>query len=217
MSIGYVGSASAGFTANTTFSVTYSPTAGNTVIVFLGGNGAFNPTVKDSSNVTLTAGLTETQTVIVHSAYYTAGSGVTSFTATWTGTARAGNIVVIEYSGVNTVNATLSGNVGSGVSNNHPTLTCTTLNNNAWLVAGFGVSATTSWTAATGNLRIGVIGSETAGRIGVVDNTSSVAGSVTCAATTAGTSTWAGVVYELDSVSGGGAVIRELNLLGVGV
>jgi hypothetical protein len=86
----------------TTLSVTYSPTAGNLVIVGLFFSATVSSlVVKDSLGNTLSAGPNEVNSYL----FYETGlaSGITGFTATWTGSAQVG-MAVEEYSGATSVN-----------------------------------------------------------------------------------------------------------------
>lgn len=198
MAIAFVGGATNGSsTAVTTLSVTYSPAAGNTVIVSISTGGAPGAgSCSDSNSASLTQGpsIANTDTVVMF--YYTAGSGVTSLTANWT-TARIANISVVEYSGVGSVNAALAGNTASGTSA-APSITVTTQDNNDWVVASF-VTVLQTMTTTTGTQREQVaIGGNP--RLTTADNTVATAGSVTIAGTIT-SAAWAVALIELRTVS----------------
>lgn len=177
--------------------VTYSPTVGNTVVVFVGVSG--NPgsmVVTDSKSATLSAGASINNGTgqYLYCFYYTATSGVTSFTASWTeGLYWA--FTVVEYSGVTSINAGLSGNTNTGNSA-LPSITNTTQDANDWLVVGLAnVSlASNDITITTGNQRNSDAASEV--YLAVGDNTAATAGSVTVAGSQA-SAAWTAVSIEL--------------------
>jgi hypothetical protein len=200
VNVNFVNYASKGGSTVSSISPTYSPTNGNYIFVFLGiKNPGGTVTCVDSSSNSLTAGPTTTLTnAYGYSFYYQVPStGITGFTVNWSGGTSDGWANVIEYSGVASVNASLSGNTNSATGTN-PNITCTTLVNKSWLVVGFVDSSTTSWTSPTGNLRIGNTTSPSSGRSAVMDNTSATAGSVTCSITKSLNATWVAMAFELD-------------------
>lgn len=207
-------------TTGKTIAVTYAPVNGNTVVAFLSTTGTTpSVTLVDSGSNALTAGPTFVQGAndLIQAFTYVAGSGVTGFTATWITTNRTGSLLILEYSGVSSVNGSLTGNTAGASASLSLTITCTTLVANAWLVAGFCTTNTASWTAGTGNLRSTLISGTNNARSTAVDNTSASAGSVTCSCTASlSSATWSGIAIELDPVITG-TVLRELNLLGIGV
>lgn len=191
MAIAFVSGAKNSAASAATNTVTYAPTAGHAVIVFLNVAGAITAiTVKDNLGNTLTAGPTVTNTTQIASFYYFAPSGVTSFVATWT-TSRTSSLVAAEYSGAAFINASLSGNTATG-SSTAPTITVTTNDSNNFVVAGLGDAALT-FTATTGTSREQVT---TTPRMLALDNTVASAGSVTCAASSS-TTAWTAVAIEL--------------------
>lgn len=108
MAITPVGGAVASSTSSvSTLAVTYAPTAGNIVLAGIGTNKTGASTtgmsIKDSSNNALTAGPTSSPTtgIVGYLFYYTAASGITSFTASWTGAISSGGVTLFveEYSG----------------------------------------------------------------------------------------------------------------------
>jgi hypothetical protein len=164
------------------------------------------PTFTDNLSNTLTLGPTIAGTPI-YSAYYTLPSGVTSITATWTLTKQCG-MAVVEYSGVNNVNPSLSGNTASGTSA-APSISLTTEDSNDVIVAGFHTA--NAFTIGTGTLRASTI---TSIKTYVADNTSASPGSVTVAGTqTSGTFT--AVALELRTSTGIGGT-NQLMMLGCG-
>jgi len=184
-----------------TISVTYSPTQGNTVVVLLSINaGATGITVVDSNSAGLTLGPSQVAGTVEQAYYYTAGSGVTSFTASWT-TAAQCNMVVLEYSGVGSVNAGLTGNVTTG-SSATASGTVTTQDNNDWITGA--IVSVNPVTVTAGNLRkSAVVGNlKTYG----VDNTVATAGSVSLTGTLTSAG-WIVLIIELrvpGSTGGGG-------------
>jgi len=215
MAVAYVGSAANGVTS-TSNTVTYTPVAGNTIVAYLGittSASAFSSLADNNSNA-LSVGPTVTNgTRLIKSYYGTAITGATSYTISWTGSVAAW-LNILEYSGVSSVNTSLTGNTNTGNST-APTITCTTLVNNSWLAVGFTDTTSTTWTATTGNLRIKNTTAPSNCRSAGMDNTVVTAGSVTCTAGFGITPTvWAAVALELNPSA---TQLRELMLLGVGI
>lgn len=217
MAIAFVGGTSGnnavGALSNT---VTYAATSGNIVCVFPnfpGTPGAM--TVKDNLGTALTAGPTATNTSVITSFYYTAGSGVTSFVTSWT-TTRAFAIGVGEYSGVtNGVNAGLAGNSVIGTSTS-VAISVTTQENNDWIVAGFGTAAQTL-TITQGTEREQVITS--IDRVTLADNTAATAGVVTVSGTILASTVWTALALELRVTGGATATaitVNQLMMVGCG-
>lgn len=205
MAISYVGGTSSSFTTAGTGSVSYSPTSGNAVIVFLTVSNASGTgfACKDSNNTALTlvsaTPLTYSSKYLV-AFYYFAGSGVTSFSANWSSANGSGNIVVVEYSGVSAFNASLSGNTATGTSS-APTITVTTEDANDYVVALIGDSTSSITSASTGTWRLNATSNATY-RAAVIDNTAASAGSVTCTSgQTVGAAGWGVVAIELRSTA----------------
>lgn len=199
MAITFVNGTKNNATTNTTITGTYTPTAGNTVIVFLSViSSATNVTCKDNNNHFLTAGPTATNGTTHLFSFYMLGSnsGATSFICNWTTTGIC-SITVEEYSGVSLINAGLAGNSTTGTSA-IASITVTTEDNNDWIVCGL-VDAGNTLTASTGNSRQQVIAGTSARQI-LMDNTVVTAGSVTCSATLT-SSAWAAVAIELRTLT----------------
>lgn len=194
-SVGFVTVASSGVVAAlTSATVTLSPTPGDTIVAVLGtAVTASAVSVADNNGNPLTAGPTNTNQFTF---YGTAVTGATSYTASWTGTSTVW-FDVAEYSGVGSVNASLTGNTTSGTSTS-ASMSCTTLIDNSWLIVLFKDSTTTSWTATSGNKRIGNTAAPSGRRCAIMDNTSATAGSLTCASTLSASLLFAGVCLELD-------------------
>jgi len=199
--INFVGGGKNGGISGTATSqaITYSPTAGNTICFFLSttGSGVSSITVKDQNSNALTAGPTANKTngttiTYIYSFYGIAVTGATSYTASWT-TGTSPSTVLEEYSGVGSVNASLSGNTAIGTTS-PATITVTTDTNNAWVAAGISAPAG-SITLTSGNSRQ----SETTGyALTLADNTVVTAGSINIAATvTGGAIAWAIALLEL--------------------
>jgi len=179
----------------TTITVTYSPTAGNTLVIFLETAPVSGGSCADNNSNALTVGPTISATEYQSSYYGTAITGATSYTCTWTTSTEAG-IVLGEYSGVSSVNASLSGNTNSGNSAT-ASVTVTTQDANDWIACGLGDSSD-MLTGSVGTQREQVAASTK--KITLVDNTSSSAGSLTCAATLTSTG-WVGIALELRTTS----------------
>jgi hypothetical protein len=200
--VGFVTTASSGVATNTTVTLTYSPTAGNTSIFCLSHNGATTAdTCTDNLSNTLTAGTkssnsqTDQQFYYGPSFNYQAPSGVTSITCTWT-TGRASWLVVAEYSKVGFINPSLSPNTNSGNST-VPGITTSNLVSSSWVVACFADTATTSWSQNSGNKRFAAT-SGAGGKGAIFDNTSTVVGLLTSSGTISATANWAATALELD-------------------
>jgi hypothetical protein len=213
MAINYIsGAVNSASTSVNTISVTYSPTAGNTLVVFVGINVSnAGLTVVDNLSNSLTAGPTLTLGTSISSSchYYTVPSGVTSITASWT-TNRECGIVVLEYSGVVAVNASLSGNAVDGTSAS-PSITVTSQDANDYIVAGFVCSQV--FTMSTGTQRQHVA-SGTHNYCG--DNTSSTAGSITLGGSQT-SANWIALAIELRaSIGTPGVSSNQLMMMGCG-
>jgi len=154
-----VGGATASETGGaTTLSATYSPTAGNCAVVFLhAGNTTGTVTCKDSKGNSLTAGPVIDNMASFYQ--YPIPSGVTGYTATWS-TSRQACILVEEYSGVTSVDATLSGNTATGTSataaitvtpdESTDTVVCCLVNDNSEAMTGSIGNTRQNVTATTG-------------------------------------------------------------------
>lgn len=171
----------------TTLSVTYSPTNGNTVVLFVNTGGAVTAlTVQDSGSHALSAGPVQGNLACF---YYTAGAGVTSFTASWTTSQQVG-IALEEYSGAS-VNTSFSSNHASGFSASD-TISIPIVVANNWIVSA--LASANTITGTVGNQRQQITASTA--RITIVDNTSASIGNVTCTGTLTSAS-WAAVGLEL--------------------
>jgi hypothetical protein len=160
----------------TTITASYVPTAGNAVVVFVRTSAAVTAlTVKDSSANPLVAGPVSNN---LASFYYSAFTGITGFTATWTTGAQA-SITVAEYGNVNAVIA-LAGshsNASSAIASQSITTTAT----NSWIVCGLTDNSSNAFTATVGNQR------QTSGATGTtrlisMDNTVTSPSAVACTA-----------------------------------
>jgi hypothetical protein len=206
MAISYIGGGNNGSsTAVTTISVTYSPVVGNTLCVFLAlGSSSAGLSIVDNLANSLTTGPTLSA---LYGVYYTVPSGVTTLTASWT-TAKQCGMVLMEYSGVSSVNASLTGNTATATSTT-PSISVTTQDANDFVVAGFHTG--TAMTTTSGNQRK----SESVGfYMYGLDNTSATAGSVTLGGTMT-SSAWVAVAIELRA-SASGSNHQNLLLLGCG-
>jgi hypothetical protein len=183
-------------TAVLTLTVTYSPTLGNTIVLFLGANGALTAlTVQDNLGNNLVAGPTANLGAGKALSFYylTVPSGVTGYTATWTTTARVASITIEEYSGVtNGVNVSLVGNTTTG-STSPASLTATIDEANDWLIVGI-LTAGSNVTGTVGNSRQSI----TTGTVRqlLMDNTQPNVVAVTCTGTL-GAVSWACLAIEL--------------------
>ena len=190
-----------------TITATYSPTAVSVITLWLvNAATASGMACADNNSHALTAGPTITNVLILTGFYGTTIAGATSYTCTWT-TSGAASITLEEYSGVSSVNASLSGNTNSGTSGT-ATITATTQDNNDWFVCGL-MASNQTLTVTVGNSRQPVT---TGGlRQVLADNTVATAGSLTCTATLT-SAAWAAAVIEL-RVAAGGTIRRRAEVI----
>lgn len=213
MSISFLGGTHNGQSlSNATITGTYSPTAGNIVIVFVAASTSTTAlSVKDSANNVLTAGPSISNGQFIRSFYYTAASGITSFIGTWTTNSTSG-ICILEYSvtgGTITLNPSLSGNTNSG-SSATASCTMTTQDPNDFIVVG--ITANATLTAGTGTPReANAIGM----RCIAMDNTSASATSLTCSATLSSNS-WAACGIELRLITSAPSGTTQFMMMGTG-
>lgn len=122
--ITYIGSAApvTGSGANTT--ITYSPTAGNTVVIGVGtstNSGAISGCLDNNFNLLLNPTLIVNNTGTLFVVYGTAITGATSYTCYWINSTL--NIITIaEYSGVVSINSSPTNSTGSGASSTPATV-----------------------------------------------------------------------------------------------
>lgn len=207
MAIAAVGGAANQANTNvTTLTVTYSPTAGNTVLLFFNANGAFTAlTVQDNHGNTLTAGPTVNN---VASFYQTnVPAATTSYTATWT-TGRQCSLAVEEYSGAPAVNPV--GNTASGTSTTGTVTLAITASNN-FIVCGAGSPQTMAVSAGT-TLRQQTLVGNTAAPLTLCDNTSASVGNVTCTVTLSPSSLIGMIALEIGG-TGKDRVNQDLTLV----
>lgn len=173
-----------------TLSATYSPTAGNTLVLLLNTSAAITAlTVQDSHGNNLTAGPVQGNLRMFYQ--FGVPATVTGYTASWT-TAVQVSIAVEEYSGVGGVNTNFAANHTSATSASASIVTAIVAANN-WIVAGFGEGAN-SFTTTVGTNRQNTTASSA--RVELQDNTSASIGNVTNTATLP-SSAWTAVSIEL--------------------
>lgn len=163
----------------TTLAATYSPTNGNTMVVFVMTGGAVTGlTVQDSAANLLSAGPVSGNLACFYQLNIPAA--ITSYTANWT-TGQQASICIEEYSGAAAIDLNFSGNVAAATSGT-ASLSIAIPGANDWIVCGAADNASNTLTVATGNSRQKTTTSTT--RLILMDNTSATAGtSVTCSAT----------------------------------
>ena len=223
MAIGFVGGSSNTAASATTVSATYSPTAGNIIIVYVpvgasvtaisvadqNGNALAPGPVVSSSQQPVAAG-----TGFLYGFWGIAQAGATSYTATWT-TSRVSSIVLGEYSGVQAINLALATNSATGTSAT-ATITPTTTDANDWLVCGMANNSTDGFTAIAGsNLRESTSGVTACAAL-VDSGVVAVAGATTVKATIAASVAWGAFAIQLRPFAGGApatAVPEGLNSL----
>jgi len=186
-----------------TLTVTYSPTAGNTVLLWFNVGGAVTGlTVQDNHGNLLTAGPTLGN---LASFYQTNVPAVTtSYTANWT-TAQQCSLVLEEYSGAPNVNAVGATNSGSSAT---ATISLAITAANNFIVAGMGSANTL--TASVGTQRQQTTAGT--GRATLLDNTNATAGtSVTCTCTLT-SAAWNAIALEIGG-AGKPRVDQEVQLV----
>jgi hypothetical protein len=195
MAVSFVNKAVAtnGTTGATSIAVSYSPTAGNYVVVIVSLSATVtSPSVKDQNSNALTVSLFNSGKSII--AYGAAVSGATTYTASWTTSADA-SICIGEYSGVVGVGTTNSA-TGSSTTIS-VSLTSTFLN--SWAVCGMTQgSGTNTFTASVGNLRCQEQGgSATANTCAINDNSGTSIGSSIVNTCTCLSNSWSAFSVEL--------------------
>jgi hypothetical protein len=210
-SVAYVGGATASNsgTAGTSLTVTYSPTAGNQVvlgIMFAAAVTSLSCADQNSNALTL-----NTHENNAYEFYGTAIAGATSFKCQWTTSAKASEAVA-EYSGVVGV-GTNGINSGSSTSSS---ISVTTTKSNSFIVAIFGNGVNATYTATSGNLRQNISGGAgNSNAVAIMDNTAAIAGTSVTDTATVPTGAWNAVgleLYPTQPANGSG----QLLLMGVG-
>lgn len=191
----------------TTITITYTPTAGNTVVLFLQSNGISAVTVQDNHGNALTAGATSILNGGAQSRvfYGTAAATVTGYTASWTTSSGMG-ISIEEYSGVISVSAALTGNTATGSSS--PATISQVVPANSMIVAGFD-TRTSSPTATVGTQR--QISTAANPQHILMDNSTVGAQTLSCACTFTAL-TWSAAALVL--VGGSGTTASVTSLVG---
>lgn len=174
--------------------ITYTPTAGNWVIVIaeLGG-GANTPfTCKDNNNNALTLYNNMGAYLLF---YGQATSGATSYTVNWATNTAYAAVVLLEYSGVGGIGVTAFNNG----SNSTATISITTSGPNSWMIVNFCNNiANTVFTGSLGNLRAQqqtTLGSTPS--ICGMDNTTASSGATLTATATTSNANWLALALEL--------------------
>ena len=197
--IAFVGNATpvAGTSNTTTSSISYTPTNGNKVVILIGHNGSTSSeSCSDNNGLSLTQGPVNSQSVSYAAVYYYTVSGSpTSFTCSWT-TSRTYVFVVLEYSGVSSVNASPTSNMANTSSTICTTSPVSTVAND-FMVGGCTVGSSKAWTNTVGNQR--VTNNSASGSLAAADSTSGgSSGSGVTITQTAGTSAvWTSAYIEL--------------------
>lgn len=197
----------------TTITCTFSPTAGNRTMVFFDSGAAITGatvTCADNNSNALTAGPTQVTGASVNAKEFDAIAitGATSYTCSWTGgTSTAASMTAEDYSGSLGINRALSGNTATGTSGT-ASVSVTTEDANNWVICGIAGIANT-FTVTVGNQRQNQ--STTSQKQVLLDNTSVLAGSVTCTATST-SQAWTAIAIELRTVSGSGSKCAACDL-----
>lgn len=189
MAITPVGGAQNGTASSvTTISATYSPTAGNTVLVFLSTGAVTGVAIKDQLGNALTQIGTVGNTLANIWVFGgIAASGATSYVATWTSALNCA-LLVEEYSGV----ASIGAGVGNSGSTSPATLT-KVVAANSFLVGAIDTRSATPATS-TGTQR--QIRTASSPMSALADNTSAPGGSISVVFT-GSTVSWAAIAVEL--------------------
>jgi len=197
MAIAYVNGAmiDIGGTTAVTLTVTYSPTAGNEIVLDVSFEQAVTAVscADNNGNALLLNGTAGSgaNTDLTFQFYGTAIAGATSYKVSWT-TGATCAICITEYSGVLRIGATNQTNSGNSAA---PSITVVTTGPNSFIAAAMTASAGRSITFTTGHMRQQEIG------LSAVDNTAASSGtSVTCAGTVF-SAPWCAVAIELLSVA----------------
>lgn len=205
MAVAFVGGATSASSssAGTTKTISYSPTAGNTLLVFGAGVGVAISKVSDNIDTT---GATYSKvagpsTNTVEGEIWSSGvggvqAGVTTITVTFASSTR--NAVGCgEYSGVHAFGNVNNSATGSSAS---PGASVTTQDANNFVVCGMSREGTSTWStrSGAGTLRKSLAGAgSTTPGIGISDNTSASPGSVTAGATISSSGAWCACAIEL--------------------
>lgn len=192
-------------TASTSCAVTYSPTAGNTIVGWAAGVGVDVSSVTDSASSTYIRLTPANNHTITGSLWglLSVPSGVTSITFTMASSTRRA-CGVVEYSGVRAFGAYDGTATASSAS---PQDSITTHDNNDVIVVGMSREGTSTWSthSGVGTLRKNLAGGgSTTPGIGLSDNTSATPASVSAGATISSSGTWIASGVELRAVVAGG-------------
>lgn len=186
-----VGGAKVNFTFVTSQSLSYSPTAGNVVVVFVSTNSQSSAYCRDNNFHTYFPGPTSSSGTSVEFSFYAfASSGTTAINCLWPSQV-SGTIQLEEYSGASSVNVGLTGNSANG-SSGTATLSVTTQDNNDYVVFGLSDKSNTL-TTTVGTQRQN--SSSTASQA-LIDATSGTPALVTATATLT-SSNWNALAIEL--------------------
>ena len=201
MAIAYVNSAfsTSSTTAGTSKTISYTPTAGNTLIVFCFGVGVAATKVTDTKANLYQPYVPPTTSTVTATTFIcrSCNGGATTITVTFASSTR-NTVVVVEYSGALEVGKT---NTATG-SSTAPSVAITTQDNNNVVCAGMTTEGTSTWALSVGtalrNSQVG--GGATTPGGGVIDNTSATPASTTETATLGTTGAWVAHAVELRTV-----------------
>jgi hypothetical protein len=201
------GIATTGAATAATLTITYSPVAGNKVVLGIAFGGAVSAvSCADNNSNALTSNTNQNNT---YQFYGTAVTGATSYKVSWT-TSRHASIALAEYSGVAGVGTT--GSVNNGVSNTQ-TISVITTKTNSFIVASIGVNGNITFTSSVGNLRNQQAGGAgNANSVEILDNTAVASGTSVTNTTTSSSITWGAVAVELFPSQGS----DQLMMMGAG-
>jgi hypothetical protein len=201
MAIAAVGGSNANGNLVSTVTAAYSPTAGDTVCLFIHffPNLFTGLTVQDNLGNALTPGPTITYSSGNQASYAfyqnPVPSGVTGYVASWATNTSHAAMVLEEYSGVSSINVSISGNSGSG-SATPVALSVTTEDANDLVVFSFADQGGGPFTVTTGTLRQTSTSALFTNAV-LVDSSVASPGTCTGAATYTLGGPWTGVAIEL--------------------
>jgi len=187
-------------TVGTAFTVTYSPTNGNKIVLGGSFSGTIgNPTCTDNNANALTLIATAGAGHMVQF-YGTASSNPTAYTLNWVTSSKA-SAILGEYAGPTSSGAVATASATSTT----PTVSLIETGANSFNVAVIMSQGNVTFTQATGTLRGQVsAGAGNANSIALVDNSGLSAGNtITCACTVSNT-TWFAAGLEIIPPAGGG-------------
>jgi hypothetical protein len=211
MAVAFVGGGSAVASGTTSHAITYSPTAGNTVVAaIMFAQATYSGlTCVDNNNHALTA--VTTSGGLLNLFIGTAITGATRYTFSWT-TSETVALVLGEYSGVvgTGTNGTNSGSTSPAQ------VSVVSTKANSFMVAALGVKGiSNTFTAVTGNLRESDDNSSVSAAL--MDNTAASSGSsITNSASLSAVTAWDAAAVEIYPTQPASGTVNLLMMMGAG-